>query len=313
MRLIAASLVMTPREYLLSQIEGLLDPTRVTINQAAIEAIQPDFSTFSVASARLPFAPANPRDAIVYILAQTALQYRFWDGYGPSYTRYTLDGKVGSAAMVAGFDVAWGADSRPGPAIIECARIVHALNKKKAAAAMAPVFGDIPDPVSRVLILGSVLFSPELDRVVDALDRSFRAGHAGVDEAILLSKAFPRAYGDILIKKAMLAVGLMVAEYRRAGVEVKEDLMAYADYQVPAVMRHMDILEYSPKLAAKVDGQKHIKAGSEDELAIRVATIIGCERFARHHNVTAAETDWFFWLKRKEPQKPFHLTDTTAY
>jgi hypothetical protein len=79
------------------------------------------------------------------------------------------------------------------------------------------------------------------------------------------------------------------------------------------VLRHLGILVYSKELAAMVDGRQHIKKGSREELAIRAATIIACEMFARHHGVTAAETDWFFWLKRKEPTQPFHLTDTPEY
>lgn len=301
------------RQKLLGHIEGMLDPALVTINMDAIAALTPDFSTFSVASLRMPFAPATPRDAILYILVQTSLQYRFWDGFGDEYTRYSLDGLVGSAAMVAGFDRAWGHGATPGPDILELAQVPHVITKKKAAAALAPFFGDIPDPVSRIICMLEILHSPRLVEVIDQLDQSFCAGHAGVEQAVLLSTTFPRAYGDMLIKKAMLAVGLMVAEYRRAGIACKESLMAYADYQVPAVMRHLGILQYAPRLAAKVDGRKRLRSGHQEELAIRTATIMGCEMFAKHHGVTAAETDWFFWLKRKEPTQPFHLTDTTAY
>lgn len=305
--------MQTTRQALLTEMEGLLDPTLVTINEAAIKAMQPDFSTFSVASARLPFTPANPRDAITYILAQTALQYRFWDGFGENYRRYVVGDKVGSAAMVAGFDRAWGPDSHAGGAILACAAPVNARNDIAAAEALAPYFGDIPDPASRVSILYEVLFSQELQTVINRLDAAFRAGHAGVEEALVISRAFPRGYGDAFIKKSMLAVGLMVAEYRRAGVSVQEHLLAYADYQVPAVLRHLGILKYSDKLAALVDNRQHIKKGSREERAIRAATVIACEMFARIFGVTAAETDWFFWLMRKLPVLPFHLTDTTDY
>jgi hypothetical protein len=304
---------MTIRQQLLSSIEALLDPTLVTINEDAIKAMQPDFSTFSVASLRMPFTPATPRDAIVYILAQTALQYRFWDGFGADYRRYSLDDKVGSAGMVAGFDKAWGSESTPGVGILVCAGAPQFRSRSMPREVLEPYFGDIPDPVSRVEILHEVLSSKHLADVVDQLDQAFLSGHVGVEQALLISKAFPRAYGDDFIKKSMLAVGLILAEYRRAGFVCTESLMAYADYQVPAVLRHLGILVYSKELAAMVDGRQRIKKGSREELAIRAATIIACEMFARIFGVTAAETDWFFWLMRKLPVQPFHLTDDTEY
>lgn len=296
------------RQKLISHITGLLDPTRVTINRQAIEALKADFAGFSLAEARLPFVAEQPQHVIPYLLAQTALQYRFWDGSGETFSRYTLDGKVGSVAMVMGFDVAWGTDRVPGPDILACF-----FARTSATGMLKRHFGDIPDPASRIAILSEVLTGPGLVRVTTALDEALRAGRAGVEEALLISREFPLAYGDPFIKKSQLAISLMAAEYRRAGVAVTPDVFAFADYQVPAVMRHFGILEYSDKLAAKVDSRQLLEKGGPDELAIRAATVIGCEMFAEHHGVTAAETDWFFWLKRKEPVKPFHLTKTTAY
>lgn len=304
---------MNIRQHLLANLGGLCQPNLVTVDEVAIKAMQPDFSKFSVASLRMPFTPAAPRDAIVYILAQTALQYRFWDGFGADYRRYSLDDKVGSAGMVAGFDKAWGTECTPGVGILVCAGAPQFHRHSPAHEVLAPYFGDIPNPESRVEILHDVLFSPHLADLVEELDKAFQSGHVGVEQALLISSAFPRAYGDVFIKKSMLAVGLMLAEYRRAGIACTESLMAYADYQVPAVLRHLGILVYSPELAAMVDGRQHIRKGSREELAIRAATIIACELFARIFGVTAAETDWFLWLKRKEPTQPFHLTDTTAY
>jgi hypothetical protein len=292
------------RQKLIGHIAALMDPSLVSINQAAIEALQPDFSKFELASAQVPFTADSPRDTVAYLLAQTALQYRFWDGEGDSYRRYALDGVVGSAAMVRGFEVAWGHESQPGSGILACAGATQYL---------APYFGDIPDPASRTAILGEILFSPKLEDVTGELDAAIRSGSAGVEQALLLSSAFPLAYGDAFIKKSQLAVGLIVAQYRRAGIPCAESLFGFADYQVPAVMRHFGILEYSPALAAKVDARQLLEKGGEDEHAIRAATVIGCEMFAERYGVTAAETDWFFWLRRKAPERPFHLTETTAY
>jgi hypothetical protein len=52
----------------------------------------------------------------------------------------------------------------------------------------------------------------------------------------------------------------------------------FADYVVPAVLRHWGILEYSSALAASVDGQSEIAAGSEEEVEIRACTITAVEQ-----------------------------------
>lgn len=301
------------REFFFSTLNDLLLGGDVSIDNQAIAQLKPDFSQFGVAALRLPFDVENPRDALLYILAQTALQYRFWDGFGAQYQRYAVGNNVGSTAMAAGFAGAWGAQPQPGPAIIDCARAVHATTRAAAAKALEPAFGAIPDPVSRVVILGEVLFSSKVPALIESLDADLRSGEVGVVQALRIARQLPVAYGDPLIKKAMLALALMVAEYRRAGITCKESLMAYADYQVPSVLRHLGILKYSPKLEQKIDTYQHIPKGSASEYAIRAGTIVACERIAEQFGVTAAEVDWFLWTKRKEPVKPFHLTATTAY
>lgn len=57
------------------------------------------------------------------------------------------------------------------------------------------------------------------------------------------------------IKEAKRAVGLMVAESRRAKFEVDEHLFAYPDYEVPHLMRHLDV-RHCLALATLLDGRE---------------------------------------------------------
>ena len=55
-------------------------------------------------------------------------------------------------------------------------------------------------------------------------------------------------------------------------------LTMFADYRVPAVLRAMNMLQYSPELAAMVDNGELIASGSAMETEIRTSTIHALER-----------------------------------
>jgi hypothetical protein len=58
-------------------------------------------------------------------------------------------------------------------------------------------------------------------------------------------------------------------------------LTMFPDYRVPQLLRHMQILIYSPKLAQQIDSQKVLMAGSMDELYIRAATVVAVEQMVQ--------------------------------
>ncbi len=101
-------------------------------------------------------------------------------------------------------------------------------------------------------------------------------------------------------------------------------LTAFADYKVPQVLRKLGVLVYSEALAAKVDSLQELPAGSPEEVAIRAATIWGCEWIARALNehaaagtpaVTAGDVDYRLWLagQDKTGLRPYHRTRTIFY
>lgn len=51
-----------------------------------------------------------------------------------------------------------------------------------------------------------------------------------------------------------------------------------ADYIVPAVLRQLGVLKYSPKLANKIEANNEIVPGSEEEVELRACSIYAVEK-----------------------------------
>jgi hypothetical protein len=100
-----------------------------------------------------------------------------------------------------------------------------------------------------------------------------------------------------------------------------ENLPAFADYKLPQVLRHLDILRYDEDLAVRIDTKELIPAGSPEEIEIRVHTIWAVERIRQELerlgvSVRAFEIDWMLWnLGQKDEfrAKPYHRTLTIYY
>jgi hypothetical protein len=100
-----------------------------------------------------------------------------------------------------------------------------------------------------------------------------------------------------------------------------DKLTAFADYKIPQVLRKLDILQYSPDLASKVDNQIPLPFGSEEEVEIRANSVWAVELMKKqlqpkYPTVAAMDLDSYLWLlgQNKTPQdKPYHLTQTIFY
>lgn len=246
----------------------------------------------------------TPQTALPFLVAMTAINYRFWtrnpDG---TLSRYLFLGKTGARALWAAFEFAW-EDAASDFAERLCSEPFEA------------VFGAIPDKESRQAILREVLAGDRLgavcDEIVQDVDerRAVTASHGG-----MLAQAFPSAFGDPYLKKAQLAIAMYAGFLRNLGQPVHTGgLTAMADYQVPRVLRTLGILTYAPALAAKVDAGQVIAHDSEEENAIRAATVLACEAIAIHLGASAADVDNLLWqAQSKATHSRFHLTETTWY
>ncbi len=125
-------------------------------------------------------------------------------------------------------------------------------------------------------------------------------------------------------KRAQLNTDMI--NYRHAKHGEKElanldKLTAFADYKVPQMLRKFGILEYTLKLAIKIDSYEEIEAGSREEIEIRAATIWAIEQMKevlipRFPQITARQLDDHLWSlgQTKSPEdKPYHRTKTIYY
>lgn len=158
----------------------------------------------------------------------------------------------------------------------------------------------------------------------NAPDYSLSYWKLTAQDAYLLAEKLP-TFKDYFLKRAQLALGMFGCFRASQGDRVIFELTAYADYRVPQVLAHLGCIVYSDELQRKIDNFALIEKGSDEELAIRHATIAACNRIAQLANkemttdpITDVLIDAHLWLMSRDPvfeaeTAPFHLTETTDY
>jgi len=99
-----------------------------------------------------------------------------------------------------------------------------------------------------------------------------------------------------------------------------DQLTIYADYKLPQVLRHYNVLEYQSALAARVNAEIELAAGSAEEIGIRACTIWACELLRRAllqrgRSVTNVAIDQRLWSLGQNitGMRPYHRTRTIYY
>jgi len=117
---------------------------------------------------------------------------------------------------------------------------------------------------------------------------------------------------DIFLKRAFL---LPIMLYRRVQwfKDEVDILPVPADYQIPKMLEGLGCINYSYLLSEKIQNGELIPSGSVEECEIRAATMLAGKRLSEISGHTMCDIDIYLWLKRKEIDKPFHLTITTNY
>lgn len=127
-----------------------------------------------------------------------------------------------------------------------------------------------------------------------------------------LVRRYPGFASDIFLKRAFLFV---IQLNRKLGYfeDTINEIPVPADYQVPKMLEHFGCLEYTKDLKSKINSHTMIPKSSIDEVSIRSGTILACDQLSELTGWTKAEVDAWLWLRRRECNKPFHLTITTDY
>lgn len=287
------------------------DPSLVAINKTAINDLPQDtILAAAMEDCVMGSAPCTPADYLHQAEATIcfgAINHMFWEQEQGKFTRYTFNGLVGALAMSTAFLKAWDDPSSPVRKAREHGIALTVEDVKK-------VFGYIPVPESRMVILNQILLSPDLRNMAKkSLEIGQSGGNMDVAFASQLADAFPLGYGDEILKKAQLATSDLWRKLRQNGLDTACNVTAFADYQIPNVLRALGLLNYDTDLATHIDAGELIGANSQEERAIRAASILAVDLLSEQQNVAVPDVDYWLWLKRKEPTTLFHRTRTTLY
>lgn len=157
------------------------------------------------------------------------------------------------------------------------------------------------------------------------------AGGSAVKLALLLAQNFS-SFNDVasyrrrevrFFKRAQICVADLYSAFQGKQWGAFPDigqLTAFADYKIPQILRHYNVLEYHSTLAKRVDNQELLAPGSEEEVEIRAGTIWACELLRRAlrqqgRTMSAAEIDQRLWLQSQDltDMRPYHRTRTMFY
>lgn len=147
-----------------------------------------------------------------------------------------------------------------------------------------------------------------------------------------LIEEFPR-FADVstvdghdvyFLKLAQLTVWLLHAALHESGEFTVGDLhrmSAFADYILPVALRLMGILEYTPELAAAIDGGHELARDSAEEIEIRANTLFAVGHLTDAINrrrpsdlqVVVPQVDYRLWKPYHATWVPHHLTRTIMY
>lgn len=125
-----------------------------------------------------------------------------------------------------------------------------------------------------------------------------------------------------LYKRAQLAPGMAYGRFDgRAGFTVTdpEAFTVFADYNLPNILRHKNILVYDDHLAHLVGSETLLEPGSREEIELRIATVAAADQLMKELNgrrdtpVYGPQMDYKLFSVRDEVDTPVHKTKTTDY
>ena len=128
----------------------------------------------------------------------------------------------------------------------------------------------------------------------------------------------------VFAKRAQLCAS-MVHKLFGANFNDMDQLTVFSDYRLPQLMRQYGVMTLSPALTEQVEGHALVPAHSDQEIAIRAATVVAAEHVRRAladrtgRPLTAAAVDYMLWRTTVDLDAfgaitmAFHRTRTTSY
>ncbi|MGO8951713.1 MAG: queuosine 5'-phosphate N-glycosylase/hydrolase [Ktedonobacterales bacterium] len=266
-----------------------------------------------------------------FVLVLDALNFCFWGEPGQARWRISFRGQVldGYNALAASLSRAVH-DGCP----IWDAGYLAAMRGEELAQILRPIAEspEIPlfeERLANVREVGRVLLGRYNGQFATAVDS---AGGSAVALVSLVVRDFP-SFRDVtwrqnsmvpFFKRAQICVADLHAAFGGKGYGTfvdLDELTAFADYKLPQLLRRYGLLIYSTGLAGQVDQLQPLKAGGEEEIEIRSATIWGVEwlrrELARHGmRYPASAIDYRLWSDSQtmtSDTRPYHRTRTIYY
>lgn len=270
----------------------------------------------------------EPLATVHYILLLDALNFCFWSD--PGQPRWTVEYKGRSWNGYKALSVALGRALEEGFPLTDPATLAHLEAWQLAhilrGQGQIPM---LPERLAHAREVGRVLLAQFEGDFRQAIHQ---AKGSGLQLAATIAREFP-CFHDVstyrgrqipLWKRAQIAVVDLAGSLHFEGLGSFADLerlTAFADYKIPQVLRALGVLHYAPELAARVDRQELLAAGSEEEIEIR-ATMVWAVEWIRQamsesgRSLKAYELDWFLWNVGQQPvadERPYHRTRTVFY
>ncbi|KAJ3673058.1 hypothetical protein LUZ60_006432 [Juncus effusus] len=189
----------------------------------------------------------------------------------------------------------------------------------------------LPSEEERVRLLHEVGFELERSFEGKAANLVKSCNNSASTLVTLITRHFPGFRDHALYK------GRQVFLYKRAQIFVADlwgafkgenfgnfhdttCITIFADYIVPAVLRQLNILKYSSKLANYIDSDLEISPGSEEEVELRACSVFAVEKMREFINnkfgkqVLSIEIDLWLWSYGvRMPKLAYHRTLSIYY
>ncbi|WP_284735896.1 queuosine salvage family protein [Dongia deserti] len=286
--------------------------TRVRIQEARLKDYARDFPIAEIGAATLDPAThylGHGKDTLAFILALDAIN--FGSGYFPHVRK--RPGHSGYFTMAAGLNDWFQGEGAPSAARLakltqgDCARIFGQDLGSPPAAELMGLFAKALNDLGALLL---ARFDGDPAQLVE------RAEHKA--EKLVATLRIMPFFDDVAIwqgrkvpfmKRAQLTAADLGLAFDNEGwgrFDDLDQLTIFADNLVPHVLRVDGILDYDPDLAARIDREDPLEAGSIEEIEIRAAALHGVELLkerlhqAGHAHITSVALDYLLWNRGQE-------------
>lgn len=310
----------------------------VSIDHQRLEEVARDFAERQVApepwASPYHFADGTAR-TVTAVFVLDALNFCFWserpdpgDRWKVAYNGEVVDGYWAlAAALKRGIEAGYPLTD---PAYLESISASDLAEILRPATPVGPRIPLFSNRLANLQELGRGLIAIGGEEPAAALVAEAKG--SAVALVLRVVELFP-SFNDVatyhgnevrLYKRAQILISDLAGAFEGKGFGAFHDfneLTAFADYKVPQVLRQLGILRYEPYLAERISRREILRAGSEEEIEIRAATIWGVELLRRAlagfgRALAAGDIDWLLWQagqRLPSGSDPYHRTLTTFY